>query len=96
MVFNSDQRYMLSVKLRDTARKLFWSEHDKDSYKCAVCSRSDVRIDVHHRDGDPFNNHMVNLIGVCHRCHTNHHSRQKRFESLKSWKESFEELGNTA
>jgi len=79
----------LELKLRDTARETFWSEFDKDSYECPVCGRSDVPMDVHHRDGDPFNNHPINLIGVCDPCHRAEHKRRSKVESLNAWKEDF-------
>jgi len=87
-------RYRLKVRLRKTARERFWSEYDKDQYACPICGRDDVPIDVHHQDGDTFNNHIINLIGVCRRCHKQHHSRQATHESLESWKQSFDDVVN--
>jgi len=81
-------RGTLLRRLRKTARDLFWSEFDKIEYECPACGRDDVAIDVHHRDGDPFNNHPMNLIGVCPQCHADEHRRRRRQESLNEWKDS--------
>lgn len=30
---------------------------------------------VHHKDGDPINNHPSNLVTLCHRCHKLVHNK---------------------
>ena len=37
-------------------------------YWCERCGDR-VAVEVHHIDGDPGNNAMDNLLGVCHDCH---------------------------
>lgn len=58
---------------RRRAREKFWEEHDRDNYTCPDCGRgrSEIRKDfeVHHQDGDPTNNTLSNLIGLCQACH---------------------------
>jgi len=87
-------RFLLKNQLRQSARERFWSEYDKDEYACPACKRTDVPFEVHHRDSDTFNNHLLNLIAVCVRCHKQHHKRQYRHESLESWKDSLSDVVN--
>lgn len=39
----------------------------RDNFKCRVCE--DHHDDVHHIDGDHHNNHHLNLLTTCKRCH---------------------------
>jgi hypothetical protein len=86
--FNDEQWQHLQQKLCESARELFWSEHDKDTYECPVCG-GDGPFDVHHRDRDRMNMHMYNLIGVCRRCHQWEHRASARRSSLQRWKDGF-------
>lgn len=40
-----------------------------DAVACASCGRTDVRLERHHRDGNPLNNAPDNVIVLCTRCH---------------------------
>ena len=42
--------------------------------ECEICSRSDTRLSVHHRDGNPLNNDPANLQTLCGSCHSRCHS----------------------
>lgn len=48
-----------------------------DVDECARCGHdgSDKRLEVHHIDGDPYNNAMGNLEVLCTTCHKAHHVR---------------------
>lgn len=85
-------RKRLLIKARRTARELYWSEFDQEQAVCAACGR-DRPLDVHHRDGDPLNNHLVNLIAVCKPCHRQEHKIRSRHASLESWKSRVDDLG---
>jgi len=85
-------REQLLIEARRTARELFWSQYDRETYTYPVCS-SDGPFHVHHRDGDPLNNHFINLLAVCERCHRREHKRRARVEKVATWKERVEELG---
>ena len=41
---------------------------------CEVCARSDTRLHVHHKDGNPQNNSPENLTTLCGSCHRKCHS----------------------
>lgn len=78
---------VLSIKARETARSVYWDEYDRDEHTCWCCG-SDAPLEVHHRDGDPLNNHLLNLVAVCHSCHRAIHRLQDTAESLAEWKAS--------
>jgi len=86
-------RRRLRIKARRTARELYWSEFQKDSAECVSCGTSD-NLEVHHRDGDVLNNHIINLIAVCNRCHYAEHHRRSTRTRLDDWKRQGRALGN--
>ncbi|MEE6210839.1 HNH endonuclease [Salarchaeum sp. III] len=56
---------------RDQAREKFWNRHGR-GWRCPGCGRSrdEVgRVDVHHRDENPQNNDLSNLVALCKHCH---------------------------
>lgn len=88
----------LESSSRRVARLRFWEEHDHDSYTCPDCDRGLDRVDefdVHHEDGDPFNNKLENLIALCHRCHMWRHHDGPTVKGLdvEEWQREFEALG---
>lgn len=58
---------------RKLARDLFWNEHDKTVYRCPDCARGESEIagsfEVHHKNGEPFDNRPENHVGLCGLCH---------------------------
>lgn len=58
---------------RSIARKRFWNEHNKQTYRCPDCGRTNDEvegsIEVHHQNGSPYDNRVQNLIGLCGVCH---------------------------
>lgn len=57
---------------RTSARKIM-ETIIKPEYKCAICGRTDKKLDVHHKDGNCKNNNPDNLILLCRSCHNKHH-----------------------
>ena len=56
--------------------------------ECEVCGLTEcvgkkIRLDIHHKDGDCYNNHLNNLQFICPNCH-----RQETitFKEIRSWK----------
>ena len=36
--------------------------------RCRDCSRADVPLEIHHVNGDPMDNRIVNTIPLCRDC----------------------------
>ena len=45
------------------------------TFICEKCQKTDCLLDVHHKDGNPFNNVISNLAIVCRGCHRKIHRR---------------------
>lgn len=46
------------------------------NFICQLCHKKDCLLDVHHKDGNPFNNVISNLAIVCRGCHRKIHRQQ--------------------
>jgi 5-methylcytosine-specific restriction endonuclease McrA len=42
---------------------------DHSRRRCLRCGRSNVPLQVHHRNGDPMDNRIANTIPLCRDCH---------------------------
>jgi len=78
-------------------RDRFWSAHDRDEYRCPDCGRKeshpDVKhLEVHHKDENPQNDDLDNLVGLCRHCHQVRHG-MKPTRSLEDWKANFLMIG---
>jgi len=73
---------------RREARELFWSNHSHEDYRCPDCGRKAAEIsgsfEVHHKDGDPLNNDLGNLVAVCRVCHSIREERPVPRDSLRN------------
>lgn len=58
---------------RKLARQHFWEKHDRDSYTCPDCGRTEDEVaytfEVHHKNGEPMDNRPENHIALCRTCH---------------------------
>lgn len=68
------RNYRNKSESRNHAREIFYQIYDEDEVRCADC-REDTRLEVHHADGDPYNNDWKNLVGLCRECHQQRHYR---------------------
>lgn len=72
---------------RSIARKRFWSEHDKADYQCPDCGRANDEvegtIEVHHKNGNAYDNRLENLVGVCKICHALREDRKPPKDTLR-------------
>lgn len=57
------------IKANKIVNKLGWKR------VCSFCT-SIVKVNIHHKDCDPFNNSIENLQMLCLRCHTDFHHRK--------------------
>lgn len=81
-------RRYLRVKTRESARERFSAEYEK---RCDVCGSTE-NIEIHHRNGDPFDNRILNLVPLCEFHHRQAHKIVKRIEHARDidrWKEDF-------
>jgi 5-methylcytosine-specific restriction endonuclease McrA len=93
-------RRYLAIQTRNRHRRRFFETVSMEGYSCPSCGRSYPGADsdvweVHHKDGDPFNGHMVNLVALCHNCHKHTHSTVDVTKQLADWKAGFLDLGST-
>lgn len=62
---------------KETRKNWVYSKYRKDY--CEYCGnrKLDTKLTfvVHHKDGDPINNHPSNLVILCHRCHKLVHNK---------------------
>ncbi len=73
----SIQRFKRWLKKRKLKKRITVSQTLREAifikynYECALC-RSDVSLEIHHRDNIPSNNKPDNLLPLCHNCHRKH------------------------
>ena len=82
-------RFRLRNKSRRQARELYWAENDRDSYECPACCASETAFHVHHRNGDPLDNRMVNLLAICAYCHRQEHRDRVAVRRMDEWRDKF-------
>ena len=57
-------------------RERYWNENDKLSYTCPDCGRGFEEVSefqVHHKDENPANGELDNLVALCKECHHDRH-----------------------
>ena len=79
---------------RSMARDVFWQDRDRDAYECTDCSRTGDEVagsfEVHHKDGNPYNNNPENLVGLCKACHALREDRRPSKDSLRRIMQQFQ------
>lgn len=84
-------------KHRQKARRKYWADKNKNTYRCPDCNRSKEALrtgfEVHHKDGDPANNDPDNLIALCRPCHNIRENKKPSFNELELWQD---QLNKTA
>lgn len=68
------------------ARSIFWDDQSQEQYECEDCGRGLEEIhgkfEVHHKDGNPYNNDPENLVGLCKACHAIREGRKPGSDSV--------------
>lgn len=74
-------------KSRRLARESYWQTHDRDSYHCPDCGRSEDEItgkfEVHHKNGQPLDNRPENRVALCRLCHNLREGKKPSIEAIK-------------
>lgn len=83
-----------AIAARKEARETFWNLHKKSEYCCPDCGDDVDHYEVHHIDGDPFNNALDNLVGLCHSCHVARHREDAIDDRLQEMRTEFAALGD--
>ena len=66
----NDKKGVANKELFDKFKQI----KQRDNYTCYFCSFRDPKFcEVHHKDGNHFNNHDSNLTTACTLCHRQHH-----------------------
>lgn len=72
---------------RKLARERFWSDHDKESYRCPGCHRQNTDFEIHHIDGNAHNNKIENLKALCRFCHCLEEGRKPPLDDIEHIRE---------
>lgn len=81
------------IGTRLLAYEKYWGKYDRESH-CCWCCGTDEPLEVHHIDGNPFNNDLSNLVAVCHDCHVQKHRRESINRRLSEMKAEAEGLSS--
>ncbi len=81
---------------RNLARDRFWDQHEKSRYECPECGRgiddTDAQVEVHHKNGDPFDNSEGNLVGLCRLCHQLREGKKPDIRLIRELRDQYEEM----
>lgn len=73
---------------RRLARKLFWREHDRDTYRCPDCGRQEDELvktfEVHHKSGETLDNRPENHVGICRPCHNLREGKKPSIKEIRN------------
>ena len=81
------------IRTRTRARTAYWDEYDRASARCVDCN-SGKPLEIHHADGNPFNNELGNLVALCHGCHRARHRRESIEGRLNGMRDEFDAVAN--
>jgi len=68
---------------------------NRENNTCERCNNTKKRIEVHHKDGNPYNNELSNLEVLCVQCHNDEHKKRRSNGNYRLTKEVyFDEIIN--
>lgn len=83
---------------RSIARERYWEKHDKSSYTCPDCGRTEKEIpgtlEVHHKAGNAYDNSLDNLVGLCNLCHCLREEKKPPIREIKALRDSESDVSN--
>lgn len=72
---------------RSLARDRYWEKHSRENYNCPDCDRGqdDIigKFQVHHKSGNPHDNRLDQLIGLCGFCHKLREDKKPSLKRIK-------------
>jgi 5-methylcytosine-specific restriction endonuclease McrA len=91
------RRLKAKEEARRRHRTAYWQQNARSSYRCPDCGRLEshphvARLEVHHKDEDPFNGAPSNLVALCRHCHQVRHGMTPT-TALGDWKARIHSLG---
>jgi len=67
--------YANEVTARSRNKNIYlWN---RENHVCERCGETKKRIEVHHKDGNPYNNEISNLEVLCIQCHNDEHKKRR-------------------
>jgi len=76
---------------RSIARDAYWERHDRLTYNCPDCGRSEGEIEgsfeVHHKNGHALDNRPENHVALCRLCHNLREGKKPSIAAVKRLRE---------
>jgi 5-methylcytosine-specific restriction endonuclease McrA len=80
-------------KSRRLARETYWQVHDRDTYECPDCGRSEGQLqgtfEVHHKNGEPLDNRLENRVALCRACHMLREDKKPSLAAIKQLRDQY-------
>ena len=75
------------ISHRKIAREVYWDMYDPAEYNCPDCGRTERELkrgfEIHHLNGDPLDNRLENLVGLCRLCHMVREGKKPSLDQIK-------------
>ena len=85
---------------RSLAREIFWEHHDRETYECPDCRRTEPEcvnpFEVHHKSGVPVDNSPENLIALCRPCHNLREGKKPSIEEVANLRNKINDVDGAA
>lgn len=79
-------------KSRKIARQSYWEDHDRATYECPDCGRTEDELrhgfEVHHKNGEPMDNRPENRVALCRPCHNLREGKKPSKRDIEQMRDS--------